>query len=61
MRADRGFVVQCENCERRSHVLHDPKHAFFKIPRPLDKQIESAVALLPLLYVLCRFSLSSGS
>jgi len=40
----------CEQCEGRSHLLHDPMHVFFKLRRPVDRQIESQFGFLPLLY-----------
>ncbi|KZP01547.1 hypothetical protein CALVIDRAFT_474143, partial [Calocera viscosa TUFC12733] len=40
----------CSMCEARSYDLHDPMHAFFKIPRPLDRAINSPFPILPLLY-----------
>lgn len=44
------ILLKCGNCEPRSYDLHDPMHAFFKIPRPLDRAINSPFALLPLVY-----------
>ncbi|KAH8102342.1 hypothetical protein DFH11DRAFT_1693024 [Phellopilus nigrolimitatus] len=43
--------VQCANCEQRSYLLHDLMHIFFKLPRPVDRPIESQFAILPILYV----------
>ncbi|KAH8120065.1 hypothetical protein DFH11DRAFT_1739314 [Phellopilus nigrolimitatus] len=40
----------CTNCEQRSYLLHDPMHIFFKLPRPVDRPIESQFAILPILY-----------
>ncbi|KAI0079350.1 hypothetical protein K474DRAFT_1659161 [Panus rudis PR-1116 ss-1] len=40
----------CENCEPRSYILHDPMHIFFKLPRPVDRPLESEFAILPPLY-----------
>ncbi|KAH8114137.1 hypothetical protein DFH11DRAFT_1743755 [Phellopilus nigrolimitatus] len=40
----------CANCEQRLHLLHDPMHIFFKLPRPVDLPIESQFAILPILY-----------
>ncbi|EKM81668.1 hypothetical protein AGABI1DRAFT_54553 [Agaricus bisporus var. burnettii JB137-S8] len=40
----------CENCEARSHIIHDPMHIFFKLPRPVQRPIESTYPLLPQLY-----------
>jgi hypothetical protein len=48
----------CAVCEIRSHQLHDPMHAFFKIPRPLDKEIESSFPIVPILY---KAPVGSGS
>ncbi|KAH8117906.1 hypothetical protein DFH11DRAFT_1723909 [Phellopilus nigrolimitatus] len=39
----------CANCEQRSYLLHDPMHIFFKLPRPVDRPIESQFAILPIL------------
>ncbi|KAF8519029.1 hypothetical protein BU17DRAFT_48255 [Hysterangium stoloniferum] len=42
----------CESCERRSYLLHDPKHIFLKIPRLVDRPIRVPGPLVPLtLYV----------
>ncbi|KIY71922.1 hypothetical protein CYLTODRAFT_418465 [Cylindrobasidium torrendii FP15055 ss-10] len=40
----------CAHCEARSYMLHDPTHVFFKLPRRVDRPIESSRALLPKLY-----------
>ncbi|KXN92381.1 hypothetical protein AN958_06999 [Leucoagaricus sp. SymC.cos] len=40
----------CANCESRSHIIHDPMHIFFKLPRPVQRPIESTYPLLPQLY-----------
>ncbi|KAI0352154.1 hypothetical protein OH77DRAFT_1428932 [Trametes cingulata] len=32
-------VSLCERCEARSYALHDPWHVFFKLPRPVDRQL----------------------
>ncbi|EJD07260.1 uncharacterized protein FOMMEDRAFT_137648 [Fomitiporia mediterranea MF3/22] len=40
----------CEKCEPRSYLLHDPMHIFFKLPRPVDRPIESQFPVVPLLY-----------
>ncbi|KAH8111378.1 hypothetical protein DFH11DRAFT_1690419 [Phellopilus nigrolimitatus] len=45
----------CANCEQGSHLLHDPMHIFFKLPRPVDCPIESQFAILPILYVPIAF------
>ncbi|KAF8074927.1 hypothetical protein FPV67DRAFT_1475472 [Lyophyllum atratum] len=40
----------CENCERRSYIIHDPMHIFFKLPRPVQRPIESSFSMVPVLY-----------
>ncbi|KAF9454221.1 hypothetical protein P691DRAFT_692748, partial [Macrolepiota fuliginosa MF-IS2] len=40
----------CANCEIRSHIIHDPMHIFFKLPRPVQRPIECTYPLLPQLY-----------
>ncbi|KAF9054481.1 hypothetical protein BJ165DRAFT_1382128 [Panaeolus papilionaceus] len=40
----------CSSCEVRSYRIHDPFHIFFKVPRPVDRPIESHFPLLPPLY-----------
>ncbi|THH11311.1 hypothetical protein EW145_g737 [Phellinidium pouzarii] len=40
----------CASCEERSYQLHDPMHIFFKLPRPIDRPIESQFRILPELY-----------
>ncbi|KAK7685725.1 hypothetical protein QCA50_011070 [Cerrena zonata] len=40
----------CASCEERSYVVHDAMHIFFKLPKPVDRPIESNFALLPTLY-----------
>jgi hypothetical protein len=42
--------LQCPACEAKSYLVHDPKHAFLRIDRPVDFQIRSRVPLIPLLY-----------
>lgn len=32
-------------------MVHDPTHIFFKLRRPVDRPIESAEPILPILYV----------
>ena len=32
-------------------MVHDPTHVFFKLPRPVDRPVESMEPILPLLYV----------
>ncbi len=33
-------------------MFHDPTHVFFKLPRPVDRPIESQFPMLPKLYVI---------
>lgn len=40
-------MAQCEVCEEKSYLVHDPMHIFFKFPRPVDRQIISESGLLP--------------
>ncbi|KZP21090.1 hypothetical protein FIBSPDRAFT_861001 [Athelia psychrophila] len=40
----------CGDCETHSYEVHDPLHIFFKIPRPVYKELESPVPFLPDLY-----------
>ncbi|EIW79145.1 hypothetical protein CONPUDRAFT_145278 [Coniophora puteana RWD-64-598 SS2] len=40
----------CAGCEKRSYALHDPMHAFFKLPRPVARALQSATGFLPKLY-----------
>ncbi|CAL1714191.1 unnamed protein product [Somion occarium] len=40
----------CASCEARSYVVHDPMHVFFKLPRPVNTQIECDFPMLPHLY-----------
>ncbi|GLB41855.1 putative protein with zinc-binding domain, present in Dystrophin, CREB-binding protein [Lyophyllum shimeji] len=40
----------CDKCERRSYIVHDPKHIFFKLPRPVQRPIESSLPMVPVLY-----------
>jgi len=42
----------CANCEERSYWNHDPSHVFFKLPRPVDRPLESSQIILPPLYHL---------
>lgn len=37
-------------------MLHDPTHVFFKLPRPVDRPIESPGPLLPKLYAVLRLA-----
>lgn len=43
-------LYQCSTCEERSYTIHDPMHVFFRLPRPVDRPIESSYPILPLLY-----------
>jgi len=40
----------CANCEKISFTFHDAMHVFIKIPRPVDRPIESHLPLLAPLY-----------
>ncbi|TFK51852.1 hypothetical protein OE88DRAFT_1718587 [Heliocybe sulcata] len=40
----------CEQCEQRSYMLHDSWHIFVKLPRPVDRPLESARELIPKIY-----------
>ncbi|KAH9479475.1 ZZ-type zinc finger-containing protein P35G2.11c [Psilocybe cubensis] len=40
----------CSECEKRSYIIHDPMHIFFKLPRPVLRPIQSAFPMLPPLY-----------
>ncbi|KAF8916216.1 hypothetical protein CPB85DRAFT_1490287 [Mucidula mucida] len=46
-----GFNL-CSHCEAKSYMFHDPTHVFFKLPRPVDRPIESQFPMLPKLYKL---------
>ncbi|PFH51867.1 hypothetical protein AMATHDRAFT_84931 [Amanita thiersii Skay4041] len=37
----------CQNCEERSYELHNPSHVFFRLPRPVDRPLESGTPFLP--------------
>lgn len=37
----------CGNCEPRSYLVHDPKHIFLKLPKPVDNPIQSQYPLIP--------------
>jgi len=41
----------CSSCEARSYMVHDPMHIFFKLPRPVQNQLESPRPLIPELYL----------
>ncbi|KAH9072357.1 hypothetical protein EDB83DRAFT_219235 [Lactarius deliciosus] len=42
----------CSDCEVKSYRVHDPMHAFLKIPRPVDipGPLESEFPIMPILY-----------
>ncbi|KAJ3872631.1 hypothetical protein F5051DRAFT_421058 [Lentinula edodes] len=40
----------CSSCEDASYTVHNPMHAFFKLPRPVDLPIKSSVPIIPQLY-----------
>ncbi|KAH9056728.1 hypothetical protein EDB87DRAFT_1635124 [Lactarius vividus] len=42
----------CSDCEVKSYRVHDPMHAFLKIPRPVDipGPLESEFPIIPILY-----------
>ncbi|KAF9069787.1 hypothetical protein BDP27DRAFT_674584 [Rhodocollybia butyracea] len=40
----------CASCERHSYTVHDPRHAFFKLPRPVHRHIQSNFPMIPVLY-----------
>lgn len=40
----------CEACETKSYIVHDGTHIFFKLPRPVDRQIKAPFPYVPLLY-----------
>ena len=44
-------------------MVHDPTHVFFKLPRPVDRPVESMEPMLPILYVwsLGAFSLRANA
>jgi len=43
----------CSACEQLSYVVHDSTHVFFKLPKPVDRPIESILPVLPPLYKHC--------
>ncbi|TFK70565.1 hypothetical protein BDN72DRAFT_533577 [Pluteus cervinus] len=52
----------CESCEEISYIVHDDMHSFFKIPRRVDRPLETPQALVPPLYsVAAGPSPTSGS
>ncbi|KAF9519501.1 hypothetical protein BS47DRAFT_1379288 [Hydnum rufescens UP504] len=40
----------CSDCEKTSFAIHDAMHVFIKIPRPVDRPIESPLPLLVPVY-----------
>ncbi|KIK61657.1 hypothetical protein GYMLUDRAFT_199189 [Collybiopsis luxurians FD-317 M1] len=40
----------CASCEEVSYTVHDPYHAFFKLPRPVQRPIRSNAPFIPVLY-----------
>lgn len=40
-------LFQCSYCERRSYLIHDPMHIFFKLPRPVHRALEDPYPILP--------------
>ncbi|KAJ3798913.1 hypothetical protein GGU11DRAFT_541888 [Lentinula aff. detonsa] len=40
----------CSSCEKVSYTVHNPMHAFFKLPRPVDQPITSNIPMIPELY-----------
>jgi len=41
----------CQTCEERSYEIHNAKHVFVRLPRPVDKAIEFPTPLLPIMYL----------
>ncbi|KAF8623215.1 hypothetical protein AX15_006453 [Amanita polypyramis BW_CC] len=41
----------CQICEERSYEVHNPNHVFFRLPRPVDRAIESPSPFLPKMYI----------
>jgi len=41
----------CGQCEERSYLLHDPKHIFVKLPRPVDRPLQTTQGLVPKIYI----------
>ncbi|KAH8921063.1 hypothetical protein BT69DRAFT_1321047 [Atractiella rhizophila] len=48
----------CEDCEKSSQIIHDPLHAFLRLPRPLERPLPRLPRLLPILY---QQTIGSGS
>jgi len=44
-----GFSI-CSDCEPRSYLVHNARHIFFKLPRPVDRPIDAQYPILPILY-----------
>ncbi|KAJ3745401.1 hypothetical protein DFH05DRAFT_1017245 [Lentinula detonsa] len=40
----------CSSCEKVSYTVHNPMHAFFKLPRPVDQPITSNIPMISELY-----------
>ncbi|KAF8889281.1 hypothetical protein BD779DRAFT_1520749 [Infundibulicybe gibba] len=40
----------CQDCEEKSHLVHDPNHIFFRLPRPVDRPLQSSSPLIRALY-----------
>ncbi|KAL0062876.1 hypothetical protein AAF712_010196 [Marasmius tenuissimus] len=40
----------CSDCEKSSYITHDPYHIFFKLKRPVSKEIQSERPMVPRLY-----------
>ncbi|OCH91488.1 hypothetical protein OBBRIDRAFT_728644 [Obba rivulosa] len=41
----------CSRCEERSYIVHDPMHVFFKLPRPVDRPLQSGFRMSAKLYL----------
>ncbi|KAL1696785.1 hypothetical protein GGG16DRAFT_85260 [Schizophyllum commune] len=37
----------CEECEKKSYAVHNPTHIFFVLPRPVQRPLESSMAIIP--------------
>ncbi|CAE6506320.1 unnamed protein product [Rhizoctonia solani] len=44
------IIWYCFQCEQKSHLIHDPYHVFLKLPRPVDRPIESPHPVIPVVY-----------
>lgn len=40
----------CQICEERSHEIHNPNHVFFRLPRLVDRPLESPAPFLSIMY-----------